>query len=397
MPRHGRMHRLHRVARAISYAACVAMMTVAVAACSDGSASDIVVQREVPLIGVSGQPNAVAQMANGGFVVAGVWGNAWAVATPGDGKVSWTYNEPPDPNIRLYQPSIFSGVATLPNGDILLCGNKVTSKGGFGLVVILDTSGRLVEERLLVPKHDQSFFFSRFDQCVRWNNGVVLIGTASDDRHYSPLKNFGWIVKLNGTGQMEWEQVISAVPGVGSAAPMTGQSLLVMGSSGTDVWRMGPDLTRIGPDGVMLSRRHWENIRVSLPIRPVQSTAGTHVIIRPPQSEQYTLYTLRQDLQDAAPPRTGTMSIFPTCGYALPDGSLALFGTVFYGLNGIYVATVARLTASGRTHYRRLQTPGTSAASVSDATPIGPNQFVTVRGETGQQGPRVLLSWITFK
>jgi len=274
----------------------------------------------------------------------------------------------------------------LPNNNVIACGSMPTpgNTAGVGLLDFLDPAGHLLEQRLVFPRDDRGFFGSDFWQCLRWGDGVGVVGTATNGR-----EGVGWIMKLTGRGAKQWELVSADV--VGLHGVIFGRSLITAGSN--------TDIHRVTESGELLKRAHIESDGFDLVV-PL-ATATSLSVITYQQNGRMALHILTEDLRDTTAPiwidAIEGITTNPGTGFALPDGTIALFGKQILP-NGVAVAAIARLGATGNTAtLQQMQTPGAVAYSIYDATPIAPGRFVAVRGEVDPQGEHVVMSWVTFE
>ena len=120
--------------------------------CGSSSAT-ITIEREVILAqGKGGQPTAIIQTSDHGFIVTGNVGGAWASRLDSTGKVVWEYS---DSGAEL------NGAVNLPDDSTLLCGKdyESTSKGQiyYGFLVHLDLSGKELSKDHWYLTTDQTY------------------------------------------------------------------------------------------------------------------------------------------------------------------------------------------------------------------------------------------------
>jgi len=348
--------------------------------------SSIVIDREVRLEGMKGTPQAIVRTSDGGFVIAGSWGNGWAAGTTSTGTVRWRYADPESE--RSPVASGFNGAVALADGNVLLCGQHHRQ----ALVTILDENGQLVERRdILPPDGNAAIFLSSIHQCLRWNDGVALVGGGSDGRQPS-----FWLVKLDKNGREEWGRVSDGMAASSAIQAPNGDLIIAR----TEMRRS--ELARFDHLGNRVGRRLIEGLSLqTMLLRPSGAAAEYALAVRYGETfGDVTMLTLTKELQDARGPiHIAPVSIgFPVgSGYALPDGSGALFG-VARGQSA-----VARVGGHGKSdvvHVFPRPDVGGATVSVGDAVPISGNQFVAVRDEVtaGTAGrSSMVLSWVTFQ
>jgi hypothetical protein len=375
---------------------CVVVMATALtSACQGGSTEPLTVEREALLQGLTGQPTSITRTANGNFLITGVSGAAWAVAVGMDDKILWKYDEPIDSTVRTIDQSEFSGTVILGNGNILLCGNTTVRNpvsvrdNRLGLVTILGPRGELVETRRLYPNGDKKYFWSGFGQCLRWNDGILLVGGTSDDVH-----GFSWFMKLDKNGTKEWETVSSELRG--EALEMENHDLVLAAGSNVE----GVRLMRVNEKLQVLAKRRVPGNGYYGLLHPFKPSRGVQLLSYD-FGGKATLYTLNDRLEDEAAPRPmHPILIDKGCGYVLADGSLALFGQVMMG--AMYMAAVAHvgLGESAATHVFENPARGAPESNtVRDAIPLSESRFVAVRDRVSQNRNEagVVLSWIRFQ
>jgi hypothetical protein len=384
-----RIGRLPRILRLIS---AVATAPLLAASCNNNGIPNpfksIVVDRQVWINGTDGSPNAIAQTSDGGFVIAGARGTAWAVVTNGNGGFVWEYVDPINVLVKSQYQSEFKGVVPLANGDLLFCGSKTTPENvGHGFITILRSTGGLVEQRLLFPKDDSTYFGASFHECFPWDNGIVVIGGASKGEAGYP-----WVIKLDRDGVKEWEIVIPSLAGA-NVVRGSGATLVLETASAFD----NVILTKINSNGDVVARsraiKGYEFVRL-------RSIDPTNLVsfISYGVGNKATLYRLGEQLDDAEPPmdfEDPTFNAAQGFGYALADKSFVLFGNYHGGK-----AAVAYFRKGGGTNWIAPFPQIRNSKTFSDAIALSENKFVTVASENGgpeQRRHGLFLSWVTLK
>ncbi|HEX3949410.1 MAG TPA: hypothetical protein VHW95_06115, partial [Steroidobacteraceae bacterium] len=300
---------------------------------SHRSGSHITIDRQVWVSGLDGRVTAMANIPNGGFVIAGYQKTGWAVATDAQGNLLWKYIAPFDENLGLGTPasthSEFYGVVPLPNGNVLLCGQKTTEKlDTVGLITILSNTGLLLEERQVLANKDRDYsvptFGGKIYGCSRWDDGVALIGGKLDNSEKPPA----WAIKLDGSAEKKWEK------------------LLVAGSQWTrPILVIDRDLVlahvEVKPTTTEFTIEKWnetgEAVAKSAPItgkypylfRSFQSEHEIGLMAYFDVSNTYQLHVLGERLEQVGRPkqvRVNNFDLQEGFGYRLPDHSLLLFG-----------------------------------------------------------------------
>ena len=173
---------------AITAALCIIMASIC--ACDRKSATSGTISVGQQRILAAAGPTAIAAIASGGFAIAGKGGGAWAGVTDSTGSLMWEFRDR-ELGIKPGQESSFEGVVQLANGNILFCGSKSSREtGGNGLITIFSATGAVVEQRLLKPNGDGTFFEALFSHCLKWNDGYVLVGRALKGN----FEGYGWLV-----------------------------------------------------------------------------------------------------------------------------------------------------------------------------------------------------------
>jgi hypothetical protein len=372
--------RLPRSAWRIGIAAIAGFL---MASCGSHGKS-ISVDREILIPDLNPRVDAIARTRDGGFVVTGFGATAWAVATDNRGTAVWQFIDPIDSTVDTGNQSVpqseFHGVVSLANGNTLLCGGKYKSGQTNNLLVILDRHGKVVERRQEVPNDDARFIYSNFYRCFAWPDGIVLLGNANDGTH-----GYIWLVELDANGAKRGQAFVDNVPAV-AADSVAGPSFVFTAWDSEDNFRV----IRANEKGEAIAKRVIAGEFI-VQLRSTAESGQTSLIIY--RAGRASLYTLDERLQDARPPREiANFDVLAGCGYVLADTSIALFGRR-------PDAAVAWISGKDKAYTIRALDPKYVSSTVSDAVPISPDQFVTVRGSVSQD-PRnqgVVMSWVTIK
>jgi hypothetical protein len=370
--------------RRVSIAGAVVMLMAFISACGQrnhsASSGTIIVERQRSLAAAA--PTAIAAMASGGFAIAGKGGGAWAGVTDSTGSLLWEFRDR-EPGIKPGQESSFAGVVQLANGKILFCGSKSSAQtGGNGLITIFSASGAVVEQRLMKPNGDATFFDALFSRCLKWNDGYVLVGRAAK----RDLGGYGWLVKLDKDGTKEWEVVGEDIPGA-SVAEMSDHNLLIGGGH-----ELESRLAIVNSRGETIARRTISNGGYTVVLAALQPAPVARVLIYGSPTQSLALYALNSSLGDATPPVSiRWFDVTQGRGYVRSDNSLALFGKT----RG---AAVAWISQDSKPIADTVFDDRFKSFTVADAIPISNNEFVAVRLSVSQaandQG--IVLSWVKF-
>ncbi len=384
-----------RFARAPSCMSSIVVALILMSSCArTGNAENsIVIDREVLIPELRGSPNALAQMTNGDLVMAGVRGVAWAAATNAKGQLLWKFEEPVDPGVRTPYQSAFHGVVPLASGGALLCG-ETTSKdhpGGTGLIVVIDASGQVIAHRTEFPNDNHKMFSSSLNECFPWGDGIVVTGRGSDGNH-----GFFWLLKLDAHGAKEWDKSGPEVPGFWGLTTANHNLVLMGNIVGVNG---GVTIVRIDSKGDIVARRETSLLEAT-PVRSVNHAAAIR-LVGVDKEYKNVLLSLSDDLKDAsASKNVGQPNVRDGCAIALPDDSVALFGSLTGSVSRAAVGRVAQRSREDELLRLAVPDPRDSSVSIADAIPIAANQFVTVRDQVSPINPSntgVVLSWVTFK
>lgn len=342
----------------------------------------IEITRDVHIKGLIGDASGITTAPGGGFVVVG---DQWAVATDANGQELWRYADPDSDATKTDDRSEYHGVVAMSGGKTLLCGFTRTGHGSIGFVTILNSSGQLVEKRPLTPTPPDGFVAVTLDECKRWGDATLLLGTA-----FANKTAYGWLVKLDDTGAKQWEIVDGRLVAV-DAAEMSNHNMALAGMMGmTD----STTLIQINPQGQIASTQEIP----SFPDRVVRSTVpfSTLRVQTNMGRKNPSIIILDEKYKEIAPPiAAGIIGTVKGRAWALRDGSVALFGNVF-GSGGVYQAVAARIGQRDKPDaVRALSLPpaGSVSAGIYDAIPISDNTFVAARDVDND----LVLSWIKFK
>jgi hypothetical protein len=361
------------------------------AACHSANGADggrMTLDREIFVPQFSGTPRAVVARSDGGVWVAGGGGSALAMALGPGGNPIWHFEEPLDPDVKGLNQSIYNGAVALENGNLLLCGEIQIKRPTLGLITILDRAGKVVDERHLIANNASEFFYTTFQRCLSWNEGVLLVADATNQ-----TGTLTWLVTLDRAGAQTSQHLLRDVSGNDVVTGANGD-LIFAESAGQQTL-----LTRMNRQLDVVARRTIESSAFGL-TRLDASAAETKLIAYVSGGQKATIYTLGEHLEDAKPPRflDHPISVEKGRAYALADGALALFGYVYRG--GPFTAAMARTDSTDSTDSIHIFTPELRSFTVADAQSLGAGRFVAVRDRAGQPGAEesgVVIFWVTMR
>ena len=357
-----------------------AFLLVSISACGLGSSEShsIVVDSQVLLNTVEGGTSSITRMPDGGFVVAGAKGVGWVVRTDSAGKPLWTYTETPDAHTSMPFQSNFRSTAPLAGGNVLVCGST-SSPEQTGILVILDRNGKLVERRLGFSKDREKFPESGFIHCLRWNEGIALIGWSGKDLAGSPR-----IAKLNAEGAIEWEKPFIGLP-TGDVVETLDHSLVL---STFNSKTFEAELVMVNLAGEVIAKNSIKGSNYLL-LHPVESARTTKIVTYGTLTNMI-LHTLNERLEETGKPLdVGSFDATKGRGLVLQDNSLALFGR-------ISKPAIAWIGASGRPLSTLEVDQIYSSYSLEDAVLVSATQFAAVQ-DSVNQNRGLVMTWVTFK
>jgi hypothetical protein len=389
--------------RAASQAVARILLTVTLASCQNGSAGSITLDQEVLLRGKAGTPFAIVQMPDGGFVVAGNMGAAWAVRTGPQGQVRWQFKDDFGDLQSNTSESEFKGAVALANGSVLLCGSKHTHEGIFGLLVVLDPKGNVVDRRKVFPsRYGNSSGTGEFNRCQPWADGIAVLGTGGPRSGGSS----GWLIKLDQSAQPLWEKIDPSLPS-NDVMEMADQNLLLAGQT---------ELVSLDAAGTEIARRNFAADGIDL-LRTMKPSKSVTILRYGMGKEQgkVLLSHLDDQLKNISPDESiGPYRVNFGRGYVLDDSSVALFG------QAELKPAMIKLRSSGIVEAVTVYPYDLGSFAVRDATPLSAARFVTVRtqnvmvpNKNGVPGSvavnalgiaipdvsrtGIVMTWVTFK
>lgn len=307
---------------------------------------------------------------------------AFAMASDRYGTILWQYAHTPD-TASGYESS-FAGALQLDDGNYLFCGSQSAANNtSTGWVVIVDSKGRVIEQRSELPEGGGEFSKSTFSHCLKRQSEIALIGRSSQNS-----RGIFWMASLDGTGKKIRDLVIKEnLPSTDVAVSADGSLTL----SGFDGGRLQMLLVRMNPIGKVVARREIKGYG-SVLFRGADSNGLVQGIVYG-VGNQATLHVLNDQLEDAKP--VGPPLNFDarqSCSFTLPNGGALLFGrtsNAAAALIGPQGTLVARFAFDSKI----------PSYSISDATAVSATEFVTVRSSVSAD-PKyrgLVISWLELR
>lgn len=196
-------------------------------------AEKLVMKREVLLTNeqeVVIEPSNISLTNDGGFIVVGNAGML-AMARKIDplGKTLWMYTSELHDKATFPHPAAFRGIAEMTDSSIYLCGNVPSSPGKApsGLLAHLDSSGRVLDERLIVPQNPIERSVTSVSNCIQWGDGLLIVGNIArlNGGSNPGMKTWHWLLMLDSTGKVKWEKQILSL-GMNSLVDIRGTVLV---------------------------------------------------------------------------------------------------------------------------------------------------------------------------
>jgi hypothetical protein len=376
-------------------------------------AQHIVVARDVML--EAAHPNTIARAPDGGYVIAGYADySAWATKVDESGKVIWRHELAGSTVNPGDGGTVYRGITFLRDGTVLLCGSldvsipTPASRGlkfsaqYLGLLTRLNPRGEMIgKDTLQAPqltKNADDRGSNYFDQCIATETGVIVVGRGDRGNAAStpPMaSSFSWLVWLDRGGKLVSNKVFFPFPPEQMRVPI--RSLVALHEGDFLMIDVGHRAVRFSKDAQV------ERVEeIDLPIVPRSGLEEPiHTIPEVDTSDPEMTYPNR----NRTPTAKGESAEFQRrAAYALPDGSLALFGATFdYG----GTAAVEWLSADGTKHETHVFMPTHGAGQIDAVAPTPrADEFATVRliipGLRHKVGPDetrsgVLLTFLRFQ
>lgn len=341
-----------------------------------------VIREEIVPSAHSVQAEAVARAPDGDYVIAGSenWEKPWAMRVDATGRARWEYVSPVA--IQGRGSSGFLGVAVLPDGSSMLCATaNLNQPHQVGWLVHLNARGKELSRMTIEPKDYRQGDFITLDRCLRWGDGVALLGSVTRNWHAN-----GWLVKLDASGNIQWQRM--GPLGREDAFETRDHELLLLARAG----RMD-QIQRIGSTGDILSQSEVPDQAQFL--RPLASRDPIRVLSMQMEGPS-TVLSLNKQLRPLGKP-TVVGNVYVKVAYELEDRSAIVFGNIRPG--GQITAAIFRIYANGAVGTLALRPPNQSGW-INDAVLTGDaNTFVMVRdaGFDDAGVDRSVLAWVTIE
>jgi len=340
------------------------------------------------------QPRAIIAADDNQFIVAGhtvTTRSGWATKFDAAGKLIWTYSVAADAHTSgaAYTPQL-SGVVAMPDGTTFLCGSMPRPPAEYSpaLLVHLDGAGRVLGQQLVIPAQRNAHGIARFDDCIRWGDGIAVVGQIShivqpgEQGARFPSGVAYWALIVDGVGKIRSEtqtraSLLSSAPRVGPLLPLHNSvNDLIFGA--TDNRRS--ELIQVDATGEAKVVKALDG--PFLLVRPVSPDGQLQVYGMPRSTGQAaagTVLNLDEQLEEthrATGPHPASFSA--NIAYRLADKSFAMFGSEMLS-DGSYTSRAVRVAADLQSEQRvdLIRDSVADLGSISAAAPLQrPNEFV---------------------
>ena len=328
---------------------------------------------------ISGRITSFSRGHNGGFLLTGGVPSVfvWAASVNADGSLMWRYPELSDPTRKNTDGMEFNGAAALEGGRTLICGVRTSQEGiRENLILILDPQGMLLEERSEQASEARPVS-SGFGACLPWGDGIAVTGSLSSGSRHSQ-----WLVNLDKHGVKRWDKLLP--PGASFQPIETADRGLVFSNYNDTPLRM--EFVKVDVAGRLSASRKIEAVGY-LVCPPVSPSNVIGLVSYGPKTVRYLLDDHLQD--SIAPQSIPDVYTHEGFGFALPGGSLLLFGNV----SG---AAAVELGPSGQIEATRVL-PDVTGLAVGGVLPLSASEFVTAGIHDSSTSHDVVLNWLTLK
>lgn len=312
------------------------------------------------------EPGAIVRTADGGYVLAGTTGKAWATRIDATGKVLWRHNYMNQGKGR------FHGAALLPDDSVILCG-ETEGENVSGLLTHLDRAGKVISEQVLSPAGLSGNRISSLTNCLPFGDGVAVIGKT-----YSPTFSY-WLLTLDGKGKITSDK-LSPDTGFETVLPLSDHSFVV---HSLDLDHML--VSKIGPGSALQATRKMQ--KWSILLRPTVEDRSIRLLTLDDHEKAQVLHlddklATIEHIDSQITPKTD--SRYLKRAYIMPDRSLLLFGNqpVGHGLlsGEAMSASIEWISPDMRHSESYVFEPELASYIVEGAMPTGvPGEFVAAR------------------
>ncbi len=308
---------------------------------------------------------------------------AWATRVRPSGEVRWEYLQSGGNgwDDQSEKGQRYDTAIELPDHTTLLCGVKVVNFQRSVLLDRLGVDGTLIDERVIRPDWNKGSLTGF--ECVRWNDGIALIGGVSGFP-----SGTGWLAKLDWKLDLQWQKFDDLYVG-SDVMETTGGGFFYLNTFQKTSTGSRNSLIKMGPTGEVMARHSFSDDDNPAPVYAVVPRSNVRMALF-----NDTLHTEIIDLDDQLRGPTRVIKLHNAgvkkC-LELPDGSIAIFGSQYH--NGA-TAAVTRVYRDGSSRGFLVEPPYQSGWYY-DAVLVGSDkQFAAVR--LVDDG-RAVLDWVSFK
>jgi hypothetical protein len=354
-------------------------------------AEEMRIEKQVKLSpGHSVEPSHIVRASNGDFIVYGsnsaVNFRPWATRVMATGEVRWEFLQGGGDywNDRSERGQRFDTAVELPDQSTLLCGINISNNQRSVLLDRLSVDGELLDEHVIHPDWSKGPLTSV--NCVRWNDGIALIGGLAA----SPAGT-GWFAKLDKNLNPEWQQFGNEyIATSGDVMEMPAGGFLYLNPSQQDAkGRRASAFFRMSSTGEITARHIFSGDDDPYLIYPAIPRSDVYVAL---SIDTFNTQVIHLDDQLHGPTRVIKLhnAGIRKC-LELQDGSLAIFGSQFHGIAS---PAVTRVYMDGSAKAFLVE-PSRGSPWYIDAVPTGnPKEFAAVRLSNATE---IVLDWVSFK
>ena len=172
---------------------------------------------------IRGGATVVEPTEDGGFVIGTGGAAAGAIKTDATGKICWSHFSNLEKSSSKLGATCYQSAASMPNGDIFLCGycpypNQISHVSP-ALLTHLNKNGEVIQEEKILPSGKEiNRGIIKLDCCEKWDDGVLFAGDVfncyEENKKDGSWKTeqFLWLIFTLKNGDMQWQKLIH-VPG----------------------------------------------------------------------------------------------------------------------------------------------------------------------------------------